>query len=94
MFTCECPDCTDENNLLIGYSFGFNYNKLHSKKSKCKCEHPLFMGTILAMGKMSWGKNKNFAASKKKKPFGCPIGHSGVEEVPQKSERSARRAVR
>ena len=44
--------------------------------------------------KMSWGKNKNFAASKKKKLIGCPIGHSRVEEVPKpQRERPARRAL-
>ena len=51
LFTCECQDCTDENNLLIGFAFGFNFKSIHIKRSKCKCNHPLYMGSIMANGK-------------------------------------------
>ena len=59
LFTCECQDCINKNGLLIGHSFGFNFNKLCVKKSKLKCSHSLFIQNIMANGKMSWASQNN-----------------------------------
>ena len=86
LFSCECPDCANENGLMIGWTVIANYAN-HAKNSSCNCAHPLFMERFLD-GKKSWGKNQNFAAKKKSKPFGCPPGHSGPEDPTESSQQS------